>query len=174
MRQVLFEGSGNYVHEETTIRRGTVLSDSWARLHPKNYKAIHTYIYIHNIYIYIFGFKKVPCQHKMGMGSAKPHPNVYIYHFGASDVVFTCRDSKRCPKNEPKTKPKIGPKSGSQNATRGAKFVTQTRTCRHDLHSMVFYLAILAILFNCAQQTNNFNQSRGKLRPPKLLKQRSF
>ena len=59
-----------------------------------------------------------------------------------------------------------------QNAIRGAKFVR--RTCRHDLHSMVFYLAIL---FNCAQQTNNinnFNQRRGKLRPAKLLKQRAF
>ena len=34
---------------------------------------------------------------------------------------------------------------------------TQTRTCRHHLHSLVFYLAIL---FNGAQQTNNFNQRR--------------
>ena len=59
--------------------------------------------------------------------------------------------------------PKYNP--GRQTCTK-----TPTR-CWHDLHSMVFYLAIL---FNCAQQTNNFNQRRGKLRPGKLLKQKTF
>ena len=73
------------------------------------------------------------------MGSAKPHPHVYIYHFGASDVVFTCRDSKRCPKNEPKTKPKIGPKSGSQNAAKQRTFLhLQTK---HGQDSKLVFLA---------------------------------
>ena len=48
---------------------------------------------------------------------------------------------------------------------------TQTRTCRHDLHSMVFYLAILIQLCATNQQ---LNQRRGKPRPAKLLKQRRF
>ena len=47
-----------------------------------------------------------------------------------------------------------------------------TRTCRHDLHSTVFYLAIEFQL--CATNQQLQSKKEGKLRPTKLLKQKAF
>ena len=84
-------------------------------------------------------------------------------------------------KQNQRPQPKNGTQNWPQNWTqiRIPKFnpgrqiytKTQTRACRHDLRSIFFYITIL---FNCAQQTNNFNQRRGKLRPAKLLEQRTL
>ena len=83
--------------------------------------------------------------------------------FCRNNFVLNCKGPKQGPKLETKT----GPKNWTQN--RFPKFnpganlfsTTRTRTRRHDLQSVL----CSAILFHCAQQTNNFNQTRnGNLR----------
>ena len=68
--------------------------------------------------------------------------------------------SRAQPKNGTKTGFKIGPKSRPQNAIPGRQLCrkTQTRFSRHNLQSVV----CSAILFNCLQQTKNFNQRRNR------------
>ena len=68
--------------------------------------------------------------------------------------------SRAQPKNGTKAVFKIGPKSRPQNAIPGRQLCrkTQRRFSRHNLQSVV----CSAILFNCLQQTKNFNQRRNR------------
>ena len=90
---------------------------------------------------------------------------------GPRDFVFNSWAPKRYLKMEPKQCPKLDPNQDPKTQSRTANFVGRRRqgSCRHDLQSV----ACSAILFNCLQQTENFNQrTKDKLRPRNLLKQR--